>query len=420
LIVKKDTGARFRSIYDRQDFWTTIVPPHRLKGRSIDQLRGLAWVGWQDCVKVLLGTQQPPIVPHRSRLTRISHVWKFTQYGKQFGLSGGVPGGAFTANAQLMFTHQRVPVGGNFTQSKVLSIKFDRLFESSVFIYDDDRKTAWLCPAVNLIVHTVRLYLSKYKYHPSTPNAIPFPEGLINADYGQTKSALQKSMTTAVEAGGLSTTYGDIFNDVLARYQSAFRSFQPGFDKMSSNLIGFELLDILEAPEDRQVFARELALNDGIRSWRDLALNQNVVFCSGLGEVIRPFVDNKPNPPCALSPPRGRDLLIAPVCLLQGLVEELSGTIYQDCVRIEGPVRSRWQFNPDPFRWHSQTRGCNGRPCGDIRLQTTQSQVLKSFKIKMPFRRGPKAPLNELPSIMSGALCFGNKRLIKRLPDGTS
>jgi hypothetical protein len=192
---------------------------------------------------------------------------------------------------------------------------------------------------------------------------------------------------------------------------------------LSAPLIGFELLDILEAPEDRQVFARELALNDDIRSWRDLALNQNVVFCSGSGEVIRPFLDNNSNPPCSSSPPSGRDMLIAPVCLLQELLVERSGTIYRDYgAKIEGPSRSKWKFNPELFRCHSNPpSGCNGRPCGDIRLQTTQPNS-RSFGIKMPFGGSLKAPLNNLlPFAMSGALCFGKKRpLKKRLPDGTS
>ena len=173
LIVDEPNGDQFRAIHDRSDFWDILVPKKRLRQSSIENLKGIAFVGWWESVNISLGTDSVPVEPNASTLSRITHEWKAETRRVVGGVQAGLPG-TVSLLGQVTLEQKPVTTIVRFTPSAVFCTRIDSLFRANVFIYDDAVKIAWLCPTIHLIVLMLRLYISENNYQPSDSNVINF------------------------------------------------------------------------------------------------------------------------------------------------------------------------------------------------------------------------------------------------------
>ena len=399
FIFHRDPGTRFRSIDEVEDFWSKIVPKNRLRETSIDKLNGVGYVGWHSEVNVSLGTQQIPVNPKCSGLPAITCTWKVNEKTKQITLGIGQYGsGSFSFSR----TRQRVPLECRFRESSVFGLKLDRLFKTHVVIYDAERKIGWLCPTIHLIIYLVRSYISVHRYQPSNPNAIDFPERLLNADYSQIKTGLEKLHDVVIQQG-LSRTYGELITDQINRYQDVFRSWPTGYRGLTADLIGFELVDILNAGEGHSILARRLPLNHEIRTWRDFVGNQHVVFVGNLEDPIKPMNVIRP---CEVTPLYGHNVLVCPVYLLKDVLTTGGWELYEHGVLKRGDRACQWTFNGTPFSC-SQGTSCEKHACWKYRLQQLQTKTYPRQLIELFQSRSPRISSQSLPYDDGGAVCFG-------------
>jgi len=248
----------------------------------------------------------------------------------------------------------------------------------------------------------VRLYLSTNKYEPTDTLVLPFPADITDHDFKAVKSHLEELESSPVQEGS-SRTYGELINDSVNRYLEAFRSIPPGTKDSSTGLVGFELIDILDAAEDQKVAARLLPLSNQIQQWKVLVKNQNVVFARGLGDVIEAVRTAEGCRECSLSAIPRQDFLVCPVYLLQEILLKTSCSLYWHFVEKKGNDGFKWIFKGDPFQctWKGKSKE---HDCWKGRLQQIRPTGHKwlSFRKKLPM-----IEVKTLPYEKSGAICFG-------------
>jgi hypothetical protein len=416
-LVVKPKGQGFRSIDDRADFWETLVPAERLRDISIENLNGVAYVGWLEAVNVSLGTDCNPREPDYSNLKPIERKWKVAAKGMEFGVQVGFPGGALIAQA----TREKKPVSAivRYAAASNFELRINELFRATVFIYDEERKTAWLCPTIHLLVLMLRLYLTTNGYQPLDPDALRFVERKSGIeDRFVSRSDLRSLGSTVIQTGS-ELMYGQVLAELASKYGQAFGSIETGIQEGSGdNLIGFEFKSILYAREGQSVPAKELPMNHKIGVWRSLVNHADVVFGRGFQEILRPVEVLEGSPICRNVPLWGEDVLVCPVYLLQEKLKEQSYSIYRHFATAAGTTQ--WVFSGNPFKKCSEA--CDGRTCWRGRLQQIKrtrlpaliANVNKVIKFVGLADRPVPAASESLPFDMHGAICFGEaqKKLV--------
>src|SRR5208282_4234734 len=126
--------------------------------------------------------------------------------GLSLGVQAGLPNSlALIAAGQL--TQKKAVTTWRLLPQPVLGMRLAELFRTTVFIYDEQRKTAWLCPQILLILHLLRLDL-KLLGHESVLDTITFPITCVNEQIQHHSQALQDILCVRIEAASYS--YGDI------------------------------------------------------------------------------------------------------------------------------------------------------------------------------------------------------------------
>lgn len=153
----------FRSTQSQEEFRENLVPKDRLLERDLNDLKGVAYVGWFETVKILYTPDQVRYLTP----SQVKDRWIVNQDGLQFGGQSGMPEGIALAR-----NRGRVNLRLLYLVPEIFSQRIAALYRGTVIIYDDGGKTAWFCSTIDLIIFMLGRYLSANNYH----NLIPFAE----------------------------------------------------------------------------------------------------------------------------------------------------------------------------------------------------------------------------------------------------
>jgi hypothetical protein len=178
--------------------------------------------------------------------------------------------------------------------------------------------------------------------------------------------------------------------------------------RQGNNVVGFEFVDLLR---QSTVMPHTLHLDNGARAWHEYAENWNAIniIGAGFGELLRPTPIQDANAGgCGrdLAAPRGRDYLMAPLCVLKEGIDRFRHT--RDCAQVSH--RLYW----------SDTERCFGScPCRDSRShRKCQSHINNLQRILTTKSRQNLS--TRLPDVFSdranGAIIIGTHLVAKLLP----
>jgi hypothetical protein len=95
----------------------------------------------------------------------------------------------------------------------------------------------------------------------------------------------------------------------------------PELRSIKTAIRGFEVADILDSND---LYARTLAVTNGVEAWNPLAELIDVVFCGGYGDIIL----SSDRSHCPQRPPSGGNVLICPLTLLKKHFDLVEGNCY--------------------------------------------------------------------------------------------
>lgn len=311
-----DRDSCFHAIHTCKLFWEK-VPEERLRETSIDKLNGLAYVGWHEKVKISLATRKIVSPPGYSKTARITERWSKSERSIEFGLQYTVPLGP-TALVQRGRTSSKSETICRYRTSEQFSARVISLNRSTSFIYDDGRKTAWLCPTIYLILFMSRSYLESELGLDMPAIAFPSTCGDVKGDLAFTKSIRNLEST---HLSGDTTSFDSIFKMFHDRYLDAYSNNMVR-KKYKESIVGVELQDLMNIG-CLSAFPRELKVKNDVLYWSSLIDTDLVVFCSDLGDIIEPVLGedigsgNSQSLRCMTcsTPPAGKNILVCPLYL---------------------------------------------------------------------------------------------------------
>ena len=346
-------------------------------------------------------------------LTSTKHRWELRERGLALALQFGLPSSAgISGEGQL--TQHRIATVYRFLPPAVLALRLADMFRTSVFIYDESRKTAWLCPQILLILHLLRLELIRLG-HTTNLDSITFPITSINKQIKYHSQAIEDLLGVSLTEG---YTYGHIITKLANLYEEAFSNLSRV--QRGNQLLGFELNDLLHT--GRTISPRILPIGESIKQWSPLVDTGDLVFCTGLGDAIS-AKDNQRD--CAVTPIPGQNILVCPIYLLKELLLENGCCIHGHFAYVEkkGDDGYKWELTGNPFRCTSDSREhCDTIMCWTNRLQRVvpASKVRDVITARIGSLKSVEGRLEtlelgldrEVPT-MTGAICFGKVRQSK-------
>ena len=428
LIEHKLTGNRFRAIHNRSGFWD-LIPFTRLREPTIDNLKGPAFIAWTSTMEFKLGTELRAKPLTTTRLSSSRHQWRLTQRSLGLGVQGGPPN-TVILSAQTLFTQTEISTVYRLTPRSSFDARIADQCRIGIFIYDEQRRTTWLCPQILLTLHLARQYVSKLGQVPLLP-AFTFPTCPLDRQVEYLRQAIRDIRGKPV-LGDDSFTYEYILTSIMEAFDEAYQHLADvPRTKLHDDLLGFEALHLLYP--GRTISPKILRTKGSIKSWSGLVEKGDIVFCSGLGEAIVSIHTNNEQCGHSLQPISHQDVLVCPVYLLNELFEENScrrtaienafprGQPYAEKT---GPGGYRWVLTDNPFECaarHGQqdeNEQNSSHACWKRRLQQVIStSALETLKRTFhPIAVGPKVierfrpngKTNEIPAFPDeGAICFG-------------
>lgn len=360
----KPHGSLFRFLYARKDVWDKL-PKDRCREKSLSKLKAMAYVGWHPSVIVCLGMEEHDL-PNRQRsgLQARRQISVPSSRSDTFNVSFGGGLSPVTKGGGAGRTRSKVALGIPFSIPEVFDQKVQVLSELSVLLYDKDCKMAWICPVLHLIMYMLRGYLVQSHYKPSNPQSIKFKTegGQWVTDHGEEWVTTIKRLKGKEIEDGRTETWDEAINFLCKRYHESFFNLRNIRTKtFSSNaLIGVEVVDIIgsgrTSPSPYRLF-----LNSRIQKWSPLVVGVDLVFCNGIGDVIRPIGDRSQTACCR--PPPQNDVLAAPIRLLKDMFDDT--TTDPRSARRLGDPQCIWAITgDDPFSCTESIHGtCDGRRC---------------------------------------------------------
>jgi tetratricopeptide (TPR) repeat protein len=413
----KDKENCYHAIHNCELFWNA-VPKVRLLETSFDKLKGPAFIGWHEKVKIVLATQKLASVPEYSDVPPVTQQWRQTQRSTGVGLQYTIPLGP-----GVSVHHTRVSSSAE-TQTQYrtcdqFSVRLKSLNQSTSVIYDDGRKTAWVCPTIYVVLFLLRSYLEQEAVDMPT---IAFPPSCDVLTKTLAPSAQVMKFIKSIEdlkkvevPGEKSAT--ELLTMLHDRYDDARAKLGIRTDYRES-LVGVELRDLMDVG-CRHAFPKELKVKSGIRFWSSLVDTELVVFCKNLGDVIEPVVEEMadgeigrtaPFSTC-IAPPDHQNILICPLYLLKQKLEKRSYKTTGFGFEINGRGGYKWRIHGNPYVCSEKGVGgmCDGRRCWPHRIQ----QLVPNDYQRWNFRRYPTTTTKVSSSVLvsldgQGALCFGS------------
>jgi hypothetical protein len=168
---------------------------------SLEKLKGIAYIGWHESVKISLGVEAREKEAEYSGLDPYPHnIWKNSS--RQIGISAG-------QYVTASMNQTQIPVATEFHLPKpqTFSTMVDKLLKSPVLIYDCEHKTAWMCPVINLTIYMMRCYIVDHYYAESCELEVAF-----------TKEGIELLRHKAINPNS-ADTYGGVIQHLYERYE---------------------------------------------------------------------------------------------------------------------------------------------------------------------------------------------------------
>ena len=416
LLVAKTEDQRFRSLKYRTDIWAEIRGMQRVLNMPIESLNGVAYIGWCRRASVKLVSDESNILK-LSGLPKSDVKWQLKE--KSYGIAPQI--GVFNVGAlqlNISRVYERVVPFFRFVSAN-LSLRVDMLRECSLIVYDNGRKTAWLCPLLNFIMFLFHAYLSRHNYKAPQYDG-DAEEYLKQLNFEENFSTLGQNE---------SLTYGELLMSLIDRYDAAYGSID--HLPRENRLIGFEILDLIDGGKAE---VTSLMANDGINCWHRFAHNIDIVFGKDLGDVIIPVSPILPGDSfkmelCSDVLPSGYNILVCPTHLLRKKLERFGCLFEGDYVVRKGSGSFKWNLSGSPFECSEKMEGrtCKGDPdlCWRNRLQRFEPSKTSTGFIISPFRlsHSQNVKMDPISTVLSGifvgplttddgfgAICFGSTR----------
>jgi hypothetical protein len=298
-----------------------------------------------------------------------------------------------------------------------LDLRMADLFRTSVFIWDEERKTAWLCPQILLIVHMLRLYLIQLGQNPLLDN-ITFPIHDVDQQISYHSTAIHDLQNVQIQGG---YTYGDIIIKLSDLYDEAFSNLvNVQRNGPCDHLLGFELKHLLHPGQT--ISPKLLPIKGGIQSWSALVEMGDIIVCRGLGDAISSTgVNGGGYCPHAENPIAGQNILVCPIYLLKEMLAANGCIIHQEYGYAEkkGVDGYKWVITGTPFQCTAE-RTKSQSLCWSNRLQRV-AHVSRLIQVTGPIKQGftrimiqfhssqesVRTMYSNILSSRRGAICFG-------------
>ena len=288
----------------------------------------------------------------------------------------------------------------------------DSAQDRPLLVYDDDPKAqkGWLVPTLSLVLHMVHVWARDKELL----KQIPFVDPCSNADI-MARRLIERDGELKLRQGERKKQYERLrevvkkhlvfLESLIVEEALAERDRDATITLRASKVYGWDLVDV--ATLALPCFRKEHSIDE---SWTALSTKVLILFCQGLGELIRPAPASKV---CsAWDPiPSKRKYLTATVPCLQKLSLKYGGSIEDHCLRLT-----------DEGYWHCPADGSSEDLFEDCDL--TMSTSNKHECVKAPQQismSGVKTGNGQCPPT-SGAVVFGTKPLprvgppLRRLP----
>ena len=251
-----------------------------------------------------------------------------------------------------------------FAPAKNSQLLIDQLYSKQVIIYDEHTKIALLSNLIHLVVFLVRAHLKQNGYNGNQVFLdIPakFPSGII-ARRAELRELQSQEICTGFK-------FSELFQHLATKYSNMYSTIPMA--QKDKAILGFALADLL-LNEDK-FYARQLPVKNGIDTWGALARELDVIFCSGICEMMALSDTGAPNiPKCVERPPKSQNILIAPIPLLRQVFHSTNNRQYRT---DKGGVT--WCPTRAPFGCRNRlgSAHCNGTTCWKSRMQKFENDV---------------------------------------------
>lgn len=196
----------------------------------------------------------------------------------------------------------------------------EMLYNGRLFIYDDERKLAWLYSMLDFMILLLR-YDAQLKGRIDTIQ-FPSPRPANMQSHNQLRKVfLNLQLETIRVPGAGAKTYAQVIQDFLFRYNDLFSQLLPIVrTRWNDEIIGWELLQIIQLKASGRAVPRKLVMDQSIRAWAPLIGVENIIFTRGLDNLIRP--KGSQDTRIVHMIPERKNILVCPVFLLKRLLEE--------------------------------------------------------------------------------------------------
>ena len=246
-----------------------------------------AYLGWSSVATVRLGTQEASYQEVTwSDSSKIRRHIEFSGFSLSLGSSGqGFGGPTGTANF-LIPKAQRTHFMDVENQLK------DRLKYSiarPVIVYDTLDQRGWMLPIVCLMLYMMHLRVQKVPKPPgaSRDGLAPMPYSRVDREAAYEAYEI---LTEYMEPGSASALgNSEDWTDTLTLFYIALDTFfskSKELSSSSSDISGFELMDVVLAEKPFRYNSRHIQRNSG--GWAQLGETIGILFCKGIGDAIVP------------------------------------------------------------------------------------------------------------------------------------
>jgi hypothetical protein len=386
-----------------------LLTPHDLQEYPVLRVKDAAelrtsrcFVGWCDPAAILLGTESMKYNTTWTGYQGIENLLK----AKEAQVGGGLGIGDLSPlqiSLQVAKTYEYHSTIQRFPAAQQYEDAIRDLADQVAFVYDVESKRAWLVPSLSLLLYLCHLYFHTKKLDSTISCPIPFAEPSPDGAAAAEKVFRLHGDTTldGMKGGGKP----NLRQTLLRLHWSLHDTYKTREKPRGSKIFGSELMDVVQRPGTGSSLKSETLSSSG-KAWVHLVDGADLVlFCSGLGEAIRPL-NRREDTTCGChKAPDDQNLMIAHNWCIEQIMKTKFGTTIQ---RLKNGVCSlgkdcEWRMETWPFNLcdHSPTEGYwESHPQV---LQRLSSNETPSY---LQFRRRAASPHPQAPSI-AGAVVFG-------------
>ncbi|KAL5323210.1 hypothetical protein ACEPPN_007743 [Leptodophora sp. 'Broadleaf-Isolate-01'] len=337
--MAKPRGSRM-TLKDIDETCSEIYPATDLS--SLQSRR--AFLGWSKEANIYLGTKEMNYAGMSFSRT-MTPTPRMELSGLSVGLGSSIMGqGGPTAVANFTIGKRR---RNEYSQQREEDFEFElrKTKDMPILLYDPSSRRAWLVSTLSVILHLAHIYAHIFPSRVTLDNKrIPLPYAEPSSDGGAAAlNTILKNHSLVIyqsEITKQTRTFLDLIREIYFSLMLVVDkdSARPPAAKTGMRrrafLSGWELKAIVETPQFPQ--DKECPLLPSSGGWFEVSSSVLVLFCDGLGEVIRPCESGRRNFLCERwrGVPTGKDYLAASVEMLMVLSERCG---FGDSCEMVGP-----------------------------------------------------------------------------------